>query len=165
MKSFVLLLVLGLMPILVWADSSLKMTEAFVRARFETPVIEPAELTQIMAGKSYLLFDVREPQEYAVSHIEGAINLSPAMRAEKFMQRYGDQIADKNLIFYCAVGYRSGALADRIGQLVDRPVLNLSGGIFRWYNEGYPVVGSDGRPTNEVHPYSAHWGRLIKERK
>lgn len=43
----------------------------------KTPEISTARLRQILADKSAVVFDARPHQEYAMSHIPGALNLAP----------------------------------------------------------------------------------------
>ena len=40
-------------------------------------------------------------------------------------------------------------------------VYNLKGSIFKWANEGRPVVDSSGQAVSKVHPYSAVWGKCL----
>ena len=37
----------------------------------------------------------------------------------------------------------------------------MSGSIFQWANEGYPIE-RNGEPADKVHPYNARWGKLLK---
>lgn len=59
--------------------------------------------------KERLIIDVREPFEYKMGHVKGAINLPPA----KLMQGLPDELAntpkDTEIILYCLSGARSGA--------------------------------------------------------
>ena len=113
-----------------------------------------------------MLFDVRTPSEYAVSHLEGAIRVNPSIDEDTFLSRYGSAIAGKKVIFYCSVGWRSSVVADRLqASLFDEgavAVANLSGGIFGWSNSSRPLVDEDGG-TRFVHPYDADWARLIED--
>lgn len=56
-----------------------------------------------------IIIDVREPFEYKMGHVKGAINLPPA----KLMRGLPDQLADTpkdaEIILYCLSGSRSGA--------------------------------------------------------
>ena len=62
----------------------------------------------------------------------------------------------------------SGELARRLKAREEhRPFLidvrsNLKGSIFKWANEGRPLV-QDGKPTHQVHPYNKYWGRLLDQ--
>ena len=61
------------------------------------------------------------------------------------------------------MGLRSTALGVALQQAGYSGIFNLEGGIFRWANEGRPLVKADG-PATVVHPYS-HWtGYLLKKR-
>jgi rhodanese-related sulfurtransferase len=111
-----------------------------------------------------LLLDVREEDEFAVSHLPGAIRVDPGMDPDDFMARFGGMVAGKQVVFYCSVGVRSSQLAERVStQLAAagaREVANLSGGIFRWHNEQRMLVSGRGT-TDLVHPYNRKWGALI----
>lgn len=106
-----------------------------------------------------ILIDVREEQEYAISHIQGAHQLSPD--AMSFPMLTG---VDKStpIVLYCSVGYRSSKMAERLTQAGFTNVANLEGSIFTWANEGHEVV-KDGEPVQSVHAYNRIWGRLLKK--
>ena len=102
--------------------------------------------------------DAREPEEFQVSHLRGARNLT-AVKAVKAAVQSGAP----PVVVYCSVGYRSSALVEKLQKAGLTNVFNLEGSIFAWANEGRPVQ----RGTNvvqEVHPYSAKWGALLDER-
>lgn len=88
----------------------------------------------------YLLIDVREPKEYAVSHIPGAL-LLPLKDVEAKMA--GLDITDKEVIFYCRSGRRSRLAAefvDGMGVPFSK-IFNLAGGILAWQGKslsGFP---------------------------
>ena len=66
------------------------------------------------------------------------------------------------IVTYCAVGYRSGALATKLREAGFTNVRNLEGSIFQWANEHRPLVRED-QPVTTVHPYSSLWGRLLTD--
>jgi hypothetical protein len=41
---------------------------------------------------------------------------------------------------------------------------NLRGGIFRWYNEGKPVVDASGM-TDDIHKFDPIWGMMVERRR
>lgn len=102
-----------------------------------------------------LLIDVRAPQEYAVSHIPGAVNLTDA---EAIAEMVTGQ--NKPVVVYCSVGYRSADMARQLAVYGVDHVVNLQGSIFAWANEGRELVNRDGA-TKQVHPYDEHWGKLL----
>jgi rhodanese-related sulfurtransferase len=126
--------------------------------------VTPAEVARRIAEGKVVLFDVRTPAEYAVSHLPGAIYVDPDMTSADFLARYGDAVKGKTAVFYCSVGVRSSRLADRVAtDLKTRGAVavdELAGGIFAWHGEMRPLVDTKG-PTDFVHPYDALWGRLL----
>ena len=148
------------------AGDALSAVELLVERRYDVAQISVAELRQQLAADADvpLLFDVREPEEYAVSHLPGALRLDPQISAADFVRQYGPQIAGRRLLFYCAVGMRSGRLAEQLQPELSargaQSVANLRGGIFRWQGEGGPLQNAAG-PTRFVHPYDRRWGQLI----
>lgn len=106
-----------------------------------------------------LLVDARSSEEYAVSHIPGAVHATtPAQVAAALRATPAPEV-----VLYCSVGYRSSALADRLRHSLGIPVHNLTGSIFAWANSGRPLE-RDGQTVHEVHPYDERWGRLLDER-
>lgn len=105
-----------------------------------------------------VIVDVRKREEFAVSHIRGARNLTAVSEVVQ-----GGVTKDQPLVVYCSVGYRSSSLAQKLQREGFTNVFNLEGSIFAWANEGRPVYrgSSEVRPPR-VHPYDAKWGKLLK---
>ena len=126
--------------------------------------IDPDALLRLDAGTLHLI-DVREINEFAVSHIAGAGRVDPNVSAVEFVARYGETLAGSTIVFYCSVGRRASHLAQRLRPSLDeagvRHTYNLIGGVFRWHNEGRALVDSDGRPTRSVHGASIYWRGLV----
>lgn len=127
----------------------------------------PGDVQALIDGGKAVLFDVRSKEEYAVSHIPGAVLVDPAMSREAFIAAHGAQVKGKTPVFYCAVGVRSSKLAERVGAealtasgATSGPV-TMAGGIFQWNWESRPLVDELGA-TGKVHGYDAKWGRLAK---
>ncbi len=109
-----------------------------------------------------LLIDAREPDEYAVSRIPGAINLQEPSAIARAIAALKE--APSSIITYCSIGYRSAELAEEIEEdgSIPIPVKNVLGSIFQWANEDRPLETPDGEPTTQVHPYNKTWGRLLE---
>lgn len=110
-----------------------------------------------------LLLDIREPEEYAVSRIPGAVWVSPSASAETALLQIGD-VTGKDVVVYCSVGRRSSAFAEReqaaLMEMGATSVSNLENGIFGWHNEARALVDAGGE-TDMVHPYDAIWKRYV----
>lgn len=148
------------------ADSRTTMqdVEAAVARLLPVPEITSEELARrIGAGERLLLLDVREPAEYAQSRIPGALRVSPGAPAAAVLAEHRTRMAGATVVFYCAVGWRSGLMVQGIRQAAaEAPaaaLLNLRGGIFRWHAEGRPL--EPGLGATGVHPFDGAWGRLL----
>lgn len=107
-----------------------------------------------------VLFDVRAPEEYAVSHLPGAHSIPDLDAALAWIESHGD---GEPIVVYCSVGYRSSALATELRNRGHSDVRNLEGSIFLWANEGRPLECA-AEPTQEVHPFDREWGKLLNRR-
>lgn len=111
---------------------------------------------------SCVFLDAREPREYAVSHIAGAIPVGyDHFDLEKLP---ADLPKDRRIVVYCSVGYRSEKVTEKLQKAGFGNVSNLYGGIFEWVNQGFPVVDAAG-PTSNVHAYGRTWGVWLKKGK
>lgn len=123
--------------------------------------ISTAELAAWLSDRERpapLLLDVRTPTEYEVSHLAGARQVHPAAPASVVGGK-----KDEPIVTYCSVGYRSGSFAEKLRAAGYTNVVNLQGSIFRWANEGRPLV-RNGEATAKVHPYNRTWGLLLKKK-
>ena len=143
---------------------SWSMTLKAIRVRFPTVAQVSTDTLQVWLDespqrKNLLLLDVREPEEYAVSHLQGA---RPAPSKEEALKALQGVSSDQRIVLYCSVGYRSSGLAQFLMKKGYTEVYNLEGSIFAWANEGQPVYRGKER-VKVVHPYDKIWGRLLKK--
>ena len=138
------------------------LVNAKIRSEFpDVRRITTVELAAWLADRSRptpLLLDVRTRAEFEVSHLEGAKHIDPAAPASTL-----HVAKDRPIVTYCSVGYRSGAFAKKLGDAGYMNVANLEGSIFRWANEGRPIV-ANGVRVDKVHPYNGTWGLLLKRK-
>lgn len=133
--------------------------------RYRFPKLEwitSAQLADWLADKQRqppVLLDVRTQEEWDVSHLPGARRVDPS---SSVAQIAADIPKESPLVTYCAVGYRSGALATKLREAGFTNVRNLEGSIFQWANERRPLVRED-KAVATVHPYSRLWGRLLTD--
>ncbi len=127
------------------------------------------QLAAMLAGSEPpLLFDIRTADEYEKSRIATAVRLDPGTGGADFVALYGTLIMGRDLVFYCSVGQRSSELLERLesacGHSKAKSFRNLRGGIFRWYNEGKPVVDASGM-TDNIDGYDPIWGMMVEGRR
>ncbi|MEO1208480.1 MAG: rhodanese-like domain-containing protein [Cyanobacteria bacterium J06638_20] len=101
------------------------------------------------------LLDVREVEEFAVSHLPNAYH-TPTVEAVHHLPIEGDM----PIVAYCSVGYRSAQFVQQLQMAGFSQVMNLEGSIFQWANEGRSLF-QDGQPVQTVHPYASLWRGLL----
>jgi rhodanese-related sulfurtransferase len=100
------------------------------------------------------IIDVREPDEFKVSHLPKAINETDPKTI--------DLPLETTIIVYCSVGLRSAKFAKTLKKHGYVNILNLRGSIFEWANNGYPLKRGE-QTVTVVHPYNKKWGSLVKK--
>lgn len=144
-----------------------QVVDALIRHRY--PKVAPLSTDRLAAWMADetrvppLLLDARTPEEYAVSHVPGAVHVDPKVAPETLaagVAALRGSDGTRPAVVYCSVGVRSARVADRLQRAGIRAVWNLEGSIFRWASEGRPLV-RDGLRVRDVHPYNAVWGRLL----
>ena len=138
--------------------------EVTVSQRYKVPEMSSAVLSGRLNAPDIVVFDVREADEFAHSHIAGAQRIDPGMSAQAFLAKHGRELKGKVAVFYCAVGVRSAIMLDRVQAALPgygaSAAYNLRGGIFRWYAAGRPVWSEAGEAAS-VHPFDGDWKQLL----
>ncbi len=131
----------------------------------EFPSVETISTNELLGhyGESVsslpIIIDVREPEEFGISHLQSALNLETGDSISKLLADNGLSKAAP-IIVYCSVGYRSAAVAHQLQQMGFTQVRNLKHSIFEWANKGYPMINTTGE-TDKVHPFNRAWGVLV----
>ena len=129
--------------------------------------VDSATFDELTKGGGVVVFDTRSHEEFAVSHLDGAILTDPKISPEDFLAKHAAELKGKTAVFYCSVGMRSSRVASRVAPgLKDagaEGIASLKGGIFAWGYAGRPLVNAGG-PTTKIDGYDPSWGKL-KERK
>lgn len=84
--------------------------------------------------KNAILIDVRTPEEFAVEHIENAININ--WNASSFEGQATKIDKNKTVFVYCKSGGRSAKASAKLHELGFKNILDLKGGILKWNAEG-----------------------------
>ncbi len=125
--------------------------------------LQTDELHSSLSGpksETIILIDARTKEEFQISHIPGAKNMP---YNKKSLKHLTDIKPDSPIVVYCSVGYRSSILARKLQKLGFNEVYNLEGSIFKWANEGKPLV-QEQTTVHKVHPYNTNWGRLLEKK-
>lgn len=162
--AFFIALNASLMSACTGGETGLDSVHADIVSDHATVAQISPERFAALASDNLLILDIREPEEYAVSRIPGAIWVSPNATADTATIQIGD-VTNKQIIVYCSVGKRSSIFAERVQAEMlangARSVSNLERGIFGWHNESRPLIDANGE-TDAVHPYDAFWKRYVE---
>ncbi|MFU8892973.1 MAG: rhodanese-like domain-containing protein [Luteolibacter sp.] len=143
-------------------EGELQIMTRKVAAKFtDVPQLSTTDLAAWLADperKPPQILDAREPAEFNVSHLPGAIRIDPGASADDASANIDPT---RPVVIYCSVGYRSSALANRLIKAGHTNIMNLEGSIFKWANEGRPLV-QNGQPTHQVHPYNRYYGQMLQ---
>lgn len=167
--SFVLIAVVSLLPSCAEGGDQLSLEEVMAQMRRRHPHIShvsPEEVEHWMKGQDGdsrpLLLDVREAEEFEVSHLKGAVRVQPGAKVGELLDGALKGIGrDRRIVVYCSVGVRSAATAQRLTEAGFTNVHNMAGSIFQWANEGRSIYRGL-EEASKVHPYDRQWGRYLK---
>ncbi|MCS7058118.1 MAG: rhodanese-like domain-containing protein [Meiothermus sp.] len=125
--------------ILAWYQAGLPLdTEPQEAVRSSTAFTEltPQEAQAWIQEGAYVV-DVREPYEYAMGHVPGAVNIPLGRLAAEV----GRLPKDRKLLLVCASGNRSSQAAEYlVGQGFEGSLVgNLEGGTYGWMAAGLEV--------------------------
>ena len=86
------------------------------------------------------LIDVREPYEWDAGHLGGARHIE----LDRVASEASTIDKDKPVVFYCAVGSRSGMAATAFRR-AGYDAYSMDGGITAWDAQGLPLEPADGQ--------------------
>jgi rhodanese-related sulfurtransferase len=84
-----------------------------------------------------VFLDCREPSEYKVGHIPGAINIPRGLLEFQVEGKISDKNA--NIVMYCKTGGRACLACESIGEMGYKNAKDMEGGWMAWEKAGYPV--------------------------
>jgi rhodanese-related sulfurtransferase len=122
--------------------------------RFDVPTIT---IDEIDPNKEYLFIDCRQPEEYEISTIKGAINVTTGTFQEQLLNNYEK---DTPIIVFCSIGYRSEKLTKTLIKHGYKNTNNLYGSIFEWANRDLPLYRKN-NITTDIHTYNRRWSTWI----
>jgi adenylyltransferase/sulfurtransferase len=102
---------------------------AFEDSTYEITPIEVA--TWLNQPDRPFLLDVREPNEWEIAHLPGAVRIS----VNDLAGRLNELDSALDMVVYCRSGVRSGRAVDLLRQAGFRKMKNMVGGILRWSDD------------------------------
>ena len=119
--------------------------------------LTPADVSRRLASKSAVLVDVREADEYARAHIDGAVS-APLSRweAAPFSASPG-----RDVIFTCRSGARTQGACERLARGIEGDAYVLDGGIDAWQRAGLPVEIDRTAPLEIMRQVQIAAGSLV----
>lgn len=100
----------------------------------------PLEQAEEAIRQADLLVDVRDPDEYRVSHIPAAVNISRGLLEFKFSNDPTLENRDLKIIVYCKTSGRAALSARALQEMGYRNVQSIAGGFDAWKEAGKPVA-------------------------
>ena len=92
--------------------------------------------SRLSAGEDLVLLDVREPEEFAIGHIEGSLHIPMGDLAV----RHTELDPERATVCICHHGIRSASVVAALEAFDFRELYNLTGGLERWSLEVDPSL-------------------------
>jgi rhodanese-related sulfurtransferase len=101
------------------------------------PSVGTLEATMLINQRDAVVIDVREPGEFAQSHILNSRNIPLGELAARMKEL--ERFKERAVIVSCATGNRSGSAAALLRKNGFTDVVNLAGGVAAWQQAGLPT--------------------------
>jgi len=114
------------------ADVATSLTSPVVQ------VVDAMEFAAVVGEPDVTVVDVRTPEEFSTSRLEGAEMFDIA--SPDFIERISTLDPSGRYAVYCRSGNRSAVATAAMRDLGITDVVELGGGILEWESAGYPTV-------------------------
>lgn len=119
--------------------------------------LDPKTVEMRLKSRSLTLIDIREADEFAREHIDGAVSL-PLSKLESAHVKLE---AGKDVVFQCRSGMRTDANCGRLMAFADGPAFVLEGGLDAWKKAGLAVRADTTAPLEINRQVQITAGMLI----
>lgn len=142
----------------VWSQSTIPL----VLKKLNKQSVPYLKVAEIKDHANLVFMDAREPKEFNVSHIKGAI---PVGFDHFKMKNVTTAVPDKKatVVVYCSIGVRSEKIGEQLLKAGYKNVYNLYGGIFEYKNQGGNVVNNTNIKTDSVHTFNKEWSVYLNK--
>jgi rhodanese-related sulfurtransferase len=96
-----------------------------------------SEAKEMLDKGGCIFLDCREPKEFKMGHIPGAVNIPRGLMEFKVDKKIPDK--NEKIVLYCKVGGRGCLSACTLCRMGYKNVVNMAGGWKAWEKAGYPV--------------------------
>jgi rhodanese-related sulfurtransferase len=134
------------------AEKAEKIEQLATEYRWAYPGVPELTVEDFLARRTdqpFVIVDVRDDEERAVSIIPGALSKGEFERRE-------EEFSGTPILAYCTIGYRSGKYADYL-RGNDWDAFNLRGSLLAWVHAGQPLADVAGEETKRIHVYGRKW--------
>ena len=131
--------------------------DIMAEARKEIPEVSAQQVNELLKnnGKSPVLLDVRESDEWRQGHLEGALPLPRGFLEIKVESAVPNK--ETPIIAYCAGGVRSLLAAKAMKEMGYQDVSSMAGGYTAWKNGGFKWVQDFQYTPEQLIRYSRHF--------
>ena len=131
--------------------------DIMAEARKEIPEVSAQQVNELLKnnGKSPILLDVRESDEWRQGHLEGALPLPRGFLEIKVETAVPSK--ETPIIAYCAGGVRSLLAAKAMKEMGYQNVSSMAGGYAAWKNGGFKWVQDFQYTPEQLIRYSRHF--------
>jgi len=127
--------------------------EMLTAARRRVPEVTPADIAARLGGDVVLL-DVREPSEWEIGALPGAVKVPRGVLEYTIDKHVTDRSTP--IVVYCEAGHRSLLAGAMLKDLGFEDVASLVGGFTRWKQEGHPIRMAEGLTNDQRTRYDRH---------
>ena len=99
--------------------------------------VSVSEAKALLDKGGYIFLDCREPKEFKMGHIPGAMNIPRGLLEFKISKKIPDKNA--NIVMYCKSGGRGCLATCCLCRMGYKNVKNMDGGWKAWEKAGFPV--------------------------
>lgn len=102
-------------------------------AKIATSIVQDLgneDFKSFLSEKNGILIDVRTPEEFAVGHIENAVNIN--FYSDDFDAKISELDKNTPTFVYCQAGGRSGQARDLLVKKEFKEIYNLKDGFGKW---------------------------------
>lgn len=115
-----------------------KFLEAVQKAKKQIKEVTIDEVaTRLNAGEKLYLVDVREDEEWAKGHIQGATHIGKGVLERDIERKIPDTTAE--IVLYCGGGFRSALAAESLQKMGYTNVASMDGGWRGWKTKELPI--------------------------